>query len=74
MGRWKGREMEGKKDGREIREIKGMVGKRKMESRGRWRGREMEEEGDGGEGRWKAEGAGVEGKEMEEEDIEWEGD
>lgn len=46
MGRWKGREMEGKKDGREIREIMGMVGKRKMESRGRWRGREMEEEGD----------------------------
>lgn len=53
--------MEGEGDGREMREIKGMVGKRKMESRGRWRGREMEEEGDGGEGRWKAEGAGVEG-------------
>lgn len=61
--------MEGEGDGREMREIKGMVGKRKMESRGRWKGG-----GDGGEGRWKAEGAGVEGKEMEEEDIEWEGD
>lgn len=39
--------MEGKKDGREMREIKGMVGTRKMESRGRWRGREMEVKEDG---------------------------
>lgn len=39
--------MVGEGDGREMREIKGMVGKRKMESRGRWKGGEMEVKEDG---------------------------